>query len=699
MEVTEDNDYDCFPHYIPSNQEDKVLFGAKKTEKSEEILSVNDDKTQSDSMPDNDSTIEVAKDANVIDSKKENNEDETGSNSNSDSSDSETDSENYTQVNVDNKVEDERVITKSLAGGILMSFIPHEETSNDENDSLSIKEKPNISCEKKDVYEIHKERLHKVKAEAKKNIEKTNTEYVLDTTESNKDLAKEKASPNNSENFPREPIEKVSDSKTSLDENNLKVDLPNSELMKNIDKIKDLEAKHSSEITNSGLDTRSKNHNKNVNDSSDPKAKVKDVSSLDQQIEDIEKACNAFKEEDNDLNTKDISADTGNESNENSEHSSNEKASTSLETNVVEPTKEIIETSVSKEDKLQIAACKKEETSHDKLENKDDLNSQEVKESSGSQEMSSNKPKEYTEMDNEMPYDKIDKSPEKENIEESIIEISNFINANPLPSTSNESDHKVKCEPIEASPLKPSKSSVFVPVTSINNSSDKQKISEIKSEPGLENTTVKTSNKQKSIFDLSTSNESLPEPIVNSQSAAKQSRLSLTFEQQQSPVASASRILQRVVDLSSSKDDTDDEIEVLFEQKPSTIHDKDKSKSPTYNKELSGTFRSRMGKYHIPKKRPGSSSSQESDIQIEQPRRSVDLKQEPALGDVKLLSRTASDAQPLSTSPVKKEKCALCSQVFVSVEQLYIHLGREHFKVNIVLCKHKYSMLVTYLCL
>jgi hypothetical protein len=42
MEVTEDNDYDCFPHYIPSNQEDKVLFGAKKISISEEILSEND---------------------------------------------------------------------------------------------------------------------------------------------------------------------------------------------------------------------------------------------------------------------------------------------------------------------------------------------------------------------------------------------------------------------------------------------------------------------------------------------------------------------------------------------------------------------------------------------------------------------------------------------------------------------------------
>ena len=668
MEVTEDRDYDYLSHYNQSNQEDKVLFGAKTIEKSQEILSVDDDTTEEvDSISDSVIINDEPQDEIIIGSEKEKNEDGTGSNS--DSSDSEADSENATQ---ENKVEDKRVITKSLAGGILMSFIPHQETSNDENDSISDKEKPKFSPRKVDVKPI--ESLNKVETETEKSADNTYTDCVIDTQESSEDITKNEVPTkldNNSESFLKEPTENTSDIQVTLDKNTSKVDDSNSEIMQDVDKIEDPEAKHSSQVAKSDFDTSTKNYGV-VNDTSEPKTTVKEVSSLDQQIDDIEKACNAFKVDNVDRNTENSSADPENESD-------NNKLSSNTEAISAESSEENIEAKASIEEQMPNLEFDKKEPNHEKLEKQDTFESQRIEETSEHHEIFSNEQNEHTEKDYENSDD-ICESPEKENIEESIAEISNFINANPSTTTSKEPDHQVKTEPIEALQIKLAKT-----VPSRNNTLDEQKPIEIKSEPGTENHTANSLIKQKSIFDLSTSNESLPEPLVTPQATAKPSQLSVAVEHQQPPtIAATSRTVQSVVELSSSKDDTDDEIEVLFEQKPTTVNDKSKSISPTDNKGSGSTFKSRMGKYHIPKKRPGSSSSQESDIQVEQPRRSVILKKEPALGDVKLLSRTSSDAKPLSTSPVKKEKCALCSQEFVSVEQLYLHLGREHFKVIIL---------------
>ena len=67
---------------------------------------------------------------------------------------------------------------------------------------------------------------------------------------------------------------------------------------------------------------------------------------------------------------------------------------------------------------------------------------------------------------------------------------------------------------------------------------------------------------QKSIFDLSTSSESLPDPPQQP----------APYNVGPSKKQGAPNLIRNMVDLTSSnRDDTDDEIEVLFEQKPSTV--------------------------------------------------------------------------------------------------------------------------------
>ena len=83
----------------------------------------------------------------------------------------------------------------------------------------------------------------------------------------------------------------------------------------------------------------------------------------------------------------------------------------------------------------------------------------------------------------------------------------------------------------------------------------------IKSEP-LSDSIMTGRVQQKSIFDLSTSSESLPNPPQQP----------APYNVGPSKKQGAPNLIRNMVDLTSSnRDDTDDEIEVLFEQKPSTV--------------------------------------------------------------------------------------------------------------------------------